>query len=70
MLKQTGYFAMRLKQDAGALPENQIVRAFQLAFSRPPTPIEAKAALQTVRTKGLFALCHAVLNANEFAYVD
>ena len=46
------------------------IRDSQLAFSRPPTPIEAKAALQTVRTKGLFALCHAVLNANEFAYVD
>ena len=31
---------------------------------------EAKAALQTVRDKGLFALCLALLNVNEFAYVD
>ena len=70
MLKQAGYFAARLKQDAGANPADQIDRAFRLAFGRPPTPPEAQAALQTVQTKGLFALCHALLNANEFAYVD
>ena len=70
MLKQAGYFAARLKQDAGAMLTDQINRAFQLAFGRSPTSTEAKAALQTVRTNGLFALCHALLNANEFAYVD
>ena len=70
MLKQAGYFAERLKQDDGAKPADQIVRAFQLAFGRPPTPPEAQAAVHTVRTKGLFALCHALLNTNEFAYVD
>ena len=70
MLKQAGYFAARLKKDAGAKPANQIDHAFQLALGRPPMPVEAKAALQTIRAKGLFALCHALLNANEFAYID
>ena len=70
MLKQAGYFAARLKQEVGANTPKQIDRAFQLALGRPPIPAEAKAALQPVRPKGLFALCHALLNANEFAYVD
>ena len=70
MLKQAGYFAARLKQQAGANTADQIDQAFRLALGRPPVPSEAKAALHTVRAKGLFALCHALLNANEFAYVD
>jgi len=70
MLKQAGYFAARLKKDAGAKPAAQIDHAFRLALGRPPMPAEAKAALQTIRAKGLFALCHALLNTNEFAYVD
>ena len=70
MLTQVGYFAERLKQDASAKTADQIDRAFRLALSRQPTPTEAKAALQTVRDKGLFALCLALLNVNEFAYVD
>ena len=70
MLKQAGYFAERLKQDAGAKAADQVDRAFRLALGRPPGPAEAKAALQTVRGKGLFALCHVLLNTNEFAYVD
>ncbi|MEO2011221.1 MAG: DUF1553 domain-containing protein [Pirellulaceae bacterium] len=70
MLKQVGYFAARLKQDAGAKAADQVDRAFRLALGRPPEPAESKVALQTVRDKGLFALCHALLNANEFAYVD
>lgn len=70
MLTQVGYFAERLKQDASAKTADQIDRAFRLALSRQPTPAEAKAALQTVRDKGLFALCLALLNVNEFAYVD
>ena len=70
MLKQVGYFAARLKQDAGAKAADQVDRAFRLALGRPPEPAEFNVALQTVRDKGLFALCHALLNANEFAYVD
>ncbi len=70
MLTQVGYFAERLKQDASAKTADQIDRAFRLALGRPPAPAEAKAALQTVRDKGLFALCLALLNVNEFAYVD
>ena len=70
MLKQSEYFAERLKKESGARPEKQIDRAFGLAFGRHPTREEKQAALNTLRNKGLFALCHVLLNANEFAYVD
>jgi hypothetical protein len=70
MLKQSGYLAERLRKAVGSRPENQIDYAFRLTFSRYPTPKEKTAALKTIREKGLFTLCHVLLNANEFAYVD
>ena len=70
MLKQAGYFAKRLEKEAGTRPSNQVRLAFALALARPPTPEEQRAAETTIRKKGLFALCHVLLNANEFVYVD
>jgi hypothetical protein len=45
-------------------------RAFALAFQRPPGESERQAAVALVNEQGLFALCRALLNANEFAYLD
>ncbi len=50
--------------------QQQIVHAFLLAFSRHPTPEEASAASVLVDKHGLAALCRALLNANEFVYVN
>jgi len=70
MLKQAGYFAERLQTEAGEAPAAQVRRGFALAFGRPPSQEEQRAAETTIRKKGLFALCHVLLNANEFVYVD
>jgi hypothetical protein len=70
MLKQANYFAERLKQEAGEKPAAQVRLGFGLAFGRPPSTEEQKAAEITIRKKGLFALCHVLLNANEFVYLD
>lgn len=65
MLRQTGYFADRLRAEA-VTEDDRIRLAFQLAFQRPPTADEMAGARQL----DLFALCRALLNANEFLYVD
>ena len=70
MLKQASYFAERLQKEAGSKPEHQIGHAFYLALGRASTLEEKKAAKKTIQDKGLFALCHVLLNANEFVYID
>lgn len=62
-------FADRIEREEIDLP-NQISRAFALAFSRMPEPDEVDAAAELVKTHGLRAFSRALLNSNEFIYVD
>jgi hypothetical protein len=69
-------FARRVEQEAGTDPDKVIDRAFVLALSRPPTT-EERAVMRKFLAdhKGPFPdavtdLCHALLNLNEFLYVD
>jgi len=69
-------FADRVVADAGTDPDRVIDRAFAIALSRPPTA-EERAAMGAFleAQKGPFAdaatdLCHALLNLNEFLYID
>jgi hypothetical protein len=69
------FFAERLEK----LPEHghevayvralQITRAFETALCRPPDEQELKSAAELVEKYGLRALCQALVNSNEFAYV-
>ena len=43
---------------------------FRLAFQRLPSKAEHDAAVRLVEAHSLAALCRAVMNANEFLYVD
>jgi len=70
MLQQAGYFARRVETEAGKEPVAQVTRVFALAFQRPPSEKELTAATKLVKDHGLAALCRAVLNANEFVFVD
>jgi mono/diheme cytochrome c family protein len=70
MLQQAGYFAKRVGADAGTEPGAQVKRCFALAFQRSPSEKELAAAIKLVKEHGLVALCRAVLNANEFVFVD
>jgi hypothetical protein len=69
-------FAVRVTKEAGTEREKVIDRAFRLAFGRPPTAEERSAALGFLaRHKGssdeaLTDFCHALLNVNEFLFVD
>ncbi|HLW65936.1 MAG TPA: DUF1553 domain-containing protein, partial [Gemmataceae bacterium] len=70
MLQQADFFAERLRREAGDDAAAQVRRGFVLAFQREPTTTEESGALTLVREHGLAALCRAVLNANEFLYVE
>jgi len=69
-------FADRVRKDAGTDPDKVIDRAFVLALGRPPTAEERVATRSFLAAhKGPHAdavtdLCHALLNLNEFLYVD
>jgi hypothetical protein len=69
-------FAERVTKEVGTDRAKLIDRAFALACSRPPTDEERSAMLGFLkRHKGAHAeavvdLCHALLNLNEFLYVD
>jgi mono/diheme cytochrome c family protein len=65
MLRQTQYFADRVRNEA-ATEEERIRLAFQLALQRPPLAMEIEGA----KRLDLFALCRALLNSNEFLYAD
>ena len=70
MLKQADYFAARLEATPDSTAEERVVQAFQLAFGRPPSTEELQAAVDFAESESLAALCRALLNANEFVFVD
>ena len=68
--------ALRLKADAVS-PESKVHLLFVLTVSRPPTPAEVQEVLSFVQSSGEEDLperwkdvCLAMLNTNEFVYVD
>jgi hypothetical protein len=72
-------FAERVGRDAGTDPKAAVERAYLIALSRKPTSEEQAAATQFLaaqaKTAGgpdqaLADFCHALLNLNEFVYVD
>jgi cytochrome c551/c552 len=74
--KASAAFAARI---AVGPPAGSIRRAFRLALGRPPTPAEEEIALRgferwsSIRGEGrsaLVDLCRALLNVNEFIYLD
>ena len=69
MLTRAEAFACRLvcaEEDETA----RVKLAYRLAFGRAPTAGELLAALEFIRDSSLEDFCHALLNANEFVYLD
>ncbi len=69
-VQQASYFAERIEREADKDVAAQVRRAFRLAFQRDPMATESAGAAKLVGEHGLTALCRALLNANEFLYVD
>jgi hypothetical protein len=82
MLKQADGFAERLRKEHPADEPARLDAAYRLAFGRPPNSIEKHRALAFVdkqskrvkiggdRAVAWTDLCHVLLNASEFLYVD
>jgi hypothetical protein len=69
-------FAARVEKEAGTDPAKIVDRAFVIALSRPPTAAERTAMVgfltehKGTSDEAITDLCHALLNLNEFLYVD
>lgn len=63
-------FATRVGKEAGSKPEQQVRCAFELALQRLPDEAEAAACEQLLAGRSLVELCRALLNLNEFVYLD
>jgi hypothetical protein len=63
--------AARIVHEAGRQQDAQIDRVYRLLFARPPDAVEKRLALDFLaRSAGLASYCRALLNANEFIYID
>ncbi len=65
-----GQFAMRVRREAGDDLAGQVVRAWGLAFARPPNDHERQVARSFVARRGLEQFCLALFNTNEFLFVN
>lgn len=62
--------AFRIAQETGEDASAQVARGYALVFGRAPEPEELEAATALLRKHGPAAFCRAMLNANEFVYLD
>jgi cytochrome c553 len=85
VLEQAKFFAERVTTEAGANVNQQIARAFQIALNRKPNLQEQEWSLSFLKSQtagymerkkerpeaaALRDFCHALMNLNEFLYVD
>jgi hypothetical protein len=73
--RQAVIFAERVNKEAGPDTAAQVKRVFSMAFNRQPSSVELTQCQAFMAKRGgglapLTSLCHAVLNMNEFVYVD
>lgn len=70
VLRMADHFAARLREEVGQDAEQQIVRAYRLAFARDPQPREIASAREFIREHDLPAWCRVLFNANEFLHLN
>ncbi|MEW4568774.1 PSD1 and planctomycete cytochrome C domain-containing protein [Tautonia sp. JC769] len=70
VLDQARRWAARATDDPSLAPETIVDSLYLSAFSRPPTPAERSRALAFRSSSSWADLCHALLNAKEFLYLD
>ncbi len=63
------HFAARVGALA-AEPEQQVCAAFRIALARSPSLVEARDLAAYAKEYGLPSVCRAILNLNEFLFVD
>lgn len=69
-LRMADHFAERLTRERPADIEQQVERAFELAFGRPPSGDELRESVGFVSERGLATFCRVLFNSNGFLYVN
>lgn len=69
VLQQAELFGQCLESETSAV-EQQIEQAFALCYGRPPTSEEISTSSQFIQQQGLTAFCRAILNSNEFLFIQ
>ncbi len=69
VLRQSEILTERLAREAGPGFENQVRRAWQLAFNREPGLTEIREAAAFASEQGVPAMARALFNANEFLFI-
>jgi mono/diheme cytochrome c family protein len=70
MTTQARHFAARVEREAGSDAASQVDLAMRLALGRPATAEERTALVSLTAAHGLANTCRAILNLNEFSFVD
>ena len=69
MVTQARHFAERVEREAPDL-EGQVERACRLAFGHAPSGADRERLVAFAKANGLPNLCRALLNLNEFLFID
>jgi mono/diheme cytochrome c family protein len=70
MTTQARHFAARVEREAGSDLAHRVDLAIRLALGRPATTDECAALVPFTEAHGLANTCRAILNLNEFSFVD
>jgi hypothetical protein len=70
VLRMADLFAERVAKDVGQNIDKQITQAYRIAYMRLPKEVELATAQRIVEKHGLAVLARAIVNSNEFLYVD
>ena len=70
VLEQSKRIADRATQDAGDDETKSVDRCFELLLGRVPNQQERQACLALAQENNLSLVCRALINSNEFAFVD
>ncbi|WP_254507110.1 DUF1553 domain-containing protein [Anatilimnocola floriformis] len=69
LLTQVEMFAARLSRESGD-PAVQVKLGFAIAFQRTPDLAELNACVEAIKSEGLPVFCRALLNSNEFVFLE
>jgi hypothetical protein len=70
MVEQSRRLAERAQHEAGADVGHQVKRLFALTLGREPTDRERAEFTSVVQQHGVLTVCRALLNSNEFLFLE
>ncbi len=68
--RQSTFFAERIRREAGEDKDEQINRAFTIAFARQASPAERNRLVALAEDHGLEQVCRVLFNSSEFAFLQ